>query len=269
MSTHRLNVLFVLALAASLSVGCVSSSKYRALEARASADRTDLQGQIAALQSQKKELGTQKATLERDLSGLRQDKERVEAELKTLNNRLAQLERQTAEVSAQKDEEIRKLTGTYDDLVKDLKSEIEKGEIKVTQIRDKLSVNLVEKVLFDSGRAEVKAQGEEVLKKVGAILRDVKGKEIRVEGYTDDVPIGENLRKRFPTNWELSTQRATNVLRFLQDQAGLDGARLSAVGYGPFRPVADNKTPEGRSQNRRIEIVLAPQDVKDVFKELQ
>jgi chemotaxis protein MotB len=257
-----LNVLFVLTLAAGLSAGCVSSSKYRALEASAATERTDLQGQIAALQSQKKEL-------ERDLSGLRQDKERVETELKGLNERLAQLERQTAEVSTQKDEEIRKLKGTYDDLVKDLKGEIEKGEIKVTQIRDRLSVNLVEKVLFDSGHAEVKAQGEAVLKKVGAILHDVKGKEIRVEGYTDDVPIGESLRKRFPTNWELSTQRATNVLRFLQDQAGLDGARLSAVGYGPFRAVADNKTPEGRAQNRRIEIVLVPQDVKEVFKELQ
>jgi chemotaxis protein MotB len=262
MNTRRLNVLFVLTLAAGLSAGCVSSSKYRALEASAATERTDLQGQIAALQSQKKEL-------ERDLSGLRQDKERVETELKGLNERLAQLERQTAEVSTQKDEEIRKLKGTYDDLVKDLKGEIEKGEIKVTQIRDRLSVNLVEKVLFDSGHAEVKAQGEAVLKKVGAILHDVKGKEIRVEGYTDDVPIGESLRKRFPTNWELSTQRATNVLRFLQDQAGLDGARLSAVGYGPFRAVADNKTPEGRAQNRRIEIVLVPQDVKEVFKELQ
>jgi chemotaxis protein MotB len=257
-----LNVLFVLTLAAGLSAGCVSSSKYRALEAGTAAERADLQGQIAVLQSQKKEL-------EQDLSGLRQDQERVESELKGLNERLAQLERQTAEVSAQKDEEIRKLKGTYDDLVKDLKGEIEKGEIKVTQIRDKLSVNLVEKVLFDSGRAEVKEQGEAVLKKVGAILSDVKGKEIRVEGYTDDVPIGESLRKRFPTNWELSTQRATNVLRFLQDQAGLDGARLSAVGYGPFRAVADNKTPEGRAQNRRIEIVLVPQDVKEVFKELQ
>ncbi len=269
MNARRWQVLFVLTLAAGLSVGCVSSSKYRALEMSASAERADLQGQIAALQSQKKELETQKATLERDLSGLRQDKERVEADLKTLNERLAQVERQTTELSAQKDEEIRKLKGTYDDLVKDLKGEIEKGEIKVTQIRDRLSVNLVEKVLFDSGRAEVKAQGEGVLKKVGAILRDVKGKEIRVEGYTDNVPIGESLRNRFPTNWELSTQRATNVLRFLQDQAGLDGARLSAVGYGPFRPVADNKAPEGRAQNRRIEIVLIPQDVKDVFKELQ
>lgn len=254
-------VVFALAAAALLS-GCVSSSKYRALEASLSSERADLQGQIVALQTQKK-------ALDGDLGAFREDKTRAEADLKALNERLAQLEQQTAEVSAQKDEEIRRLKGTYDDLVNDLQTEIKQGQIKVTQIRDKLSVNLVEKVLFSSGHAEVKSQGQAVLKKVGNILRDVKGKEIRIEGYTDDVPIGESLREKFPSNWELSTQRATNVLRFLQDEAGVDGAHLSAVGYGPFRAVADNKTPEGRAENRRIEIVLVPQDVKEVLKELR
>jgi chemotaxis protein MotB len=249
-------VVLVVAVAGTASLsGCVSSSKYRALEASLSSERADLQGQIAALHTQKKALEEQKAALDRDLGAL--------------NERLTQLEQQTAEVSAQKDEEMRRLKGTYDDLVKDLQSEIKQGQIKVTQIRDKLSVNLVEKVLFDSGHAEVKSQGQAVLKKVGNILSDVKGKEIRIEGYTDDVPIGESLRKKFPSNWELSTQRATNVLRFLQDEAGVDGAHLSAVGYGPFRSVADNKTPEGRAENRRIEIVLVPQDVKEVLKELR
>ncbi|HET8759885.1 MAG TPA: OmpA family protein [Nitrospiria bacterium] len=269
MNTRQLHVLFAVTLAAGLSAGCVSSSKYRALEAKSTADQSELQGQIFDLKSQKQALERDKAGLERDLAALRQEKDRADAEVRSLNERLPQLEQQAAAVSAQKDEEIRRLKGTYDDLVKDLKGEIEKGEIKVTQIRDKLSVNLVEKVLFDSGRAEVKTQGEAVLKKVGAILGEVKDKEIRIEGYTDNVPIGENLRKRFPTNWELSTQRATNVLRFLEEQAGVDGARLSAIGYGPFRPLADNQTPEGRAQNRRIEIVLVPQDVKEVLKELQ
>ncbi len=276
MSTHGLHVLFVLTLTASLSAGCVSSSKYRALEARTAVEQSELQGQIFDVKSQKQTLERDlaglrqdKATLEQNIAALRQDKERAEAEVRSLNERLPLLEQQAAALSAQKDEEIRRLKGTYDDLVTDLKGEIEKGEIKVTQIRDKLSVNLVEKVLFDSGRAEVKAQGEAVLKKVGAILGEVKDKEIRIEGYTDNVPIGENLRKRFPSNWELSTQRATNVLRFLEEQGGVAGTRLSAVGYGPFRPVADNQTPEGRSQNRRIEIVLVPQDVKEVLKELQ
>ena len=265
----RLIVLVVAVAGTALLAGCVSSSKYRALEASLSSERADLQGQIAALHTQKKALDEQKTALDRDLAALREEKARAEADLKALNERLAQLEQQTAEVSAQKDEEIRRLRGTYDDLVKDLQTEIKQGQIKVTQIRDKLSVNLVEKVLFASGHAEVKSQGQTVLKKVGNILRDVKGKEIRIEGYTDDVPIGESLRKKFPSNWELSTQRATNVLRFLQDEAGVDGAHLSAVGYGPFRSVADNKTPEGRAENRRIAIVLVPQDVKEVLKELR
>jgi chemotaxis protein MotB len=276
MSTRGLHVLVVLTLTASLSAGCVSSSKYRALEARTAVEQSELQGQIFDVKSQKQTLERDlaglrqnKANLEQDLAALLQDKERADAEVRGLNERLPLLEQQAAALSAQKDEEIRRLKGTYDDLVTDLKGEIEKGEIKVTRIRDKLSVNLVEKVLFDSGRAEVKAQGEAVLKKVGAILGGVKDKEIRIEGYTDNVPIGENLRKRFPSNWELSTQRAINVLRFLEEQGGVDGARLSAVGYGPFRPMADNQTPEGRSQNRRIEIVLVPQDVKEVLKELQ
>lgn len=255
MMNIQMNRLLALVFAVALVPGCVSQGKYRTLEETTSAERTKLQGEIAALQSQK--------------DNLQKEKEGAESEIATLKDRVAQMERQAAEISAQKDAEINRLKGTYEDLVKDLKGEIEKGEIKVTQIQNKLSVNLVEKVLFDSGKAEVKAQGKDVLKKVGNILKGVKDKEIRIEGYTDDVPIGGALKQRFPTNWELSTQRATNVLRFLQDEAGVDGARLSAVGYGQFRPIADNKTPEGRAENRRIEIVLIPTDIKDVLKDLR
>jgi chemotaxis protein MotB len=182
---------------------------------------------------------------------------------------MAAVQRQAQLTSAQKDEEIKRLKGTYDSLVKDLEGEIKKGEIKVTQIRDRLTVNLVEKVLFDSGRAEIKPAGKTVLKKVGDILKTVTDKQIRIEGSTDNVPIGEKLRERFPTNWELSTQRATTVLRFLEDEAGVSGTHLAAVGYGPYRPVASNDTPEGRAENRRIEIVLVPADIQEVLKELE
>jgi len=140
---------------------------------------------------------------------------------------------------------------------------------RVTQIRDKLSVQLVEKILFDSGKAEIKPQGKDVLGKVGQVLLQVKDKQIRIEGYTDAVPIGAALRQQFPTNWELSAQRATTVLRFLEEKAGVEGKYLSAVGYGPFRPVASNDTPEGKAENRRIEIVLTPLDVTEVLKELR
>ena len=161
-------------------------------------------------------------------------------------------------VTAEKEQEIARLRSTYDSLVRDLKKEIEAGEIKVTQFRDLLTVNLVEKILFDSGRAEIKPRGLEILQRVGDILKGVPEKVVRIEGHTDNVPIGAALRARFPTNWELSTARATVVARFLQDKVGLDPTRLSAAGYGEYRPVAPNDSDERRAQNRRIEIILAP-----------
>jgi chemotaxis protein MotB len=259
----------VLALAAVLASSCVSKGTYRALESQGAAERSKLQQQVTTLDGQRKELEAQKNTLDEELAAQRAEKQRAEQELAALNEQLAVVERQAQVTSAQKDEEIKRLKGTYDSLVKDLEGEIKKGEIKVTQIRDRLSVNLVEKVLFDSGRAEVKPAGKVILKKVGDILKNVADKQIRIEGSTDNVPIGEKLRERFPTNWELSTQRATNVLRFLEEEAGVRGAQLAAVGYGPFRPIASNDTLEGRAENRRIEIVLVPADVQEVLKELE
>jgi len=242
------NHLFVLSLAACLLAGCVSQSKYKALEAKASGD-------IAALRSQTADLEARKAAHERQIAAL--------------NDQLGATEKRASETGAQKDAEINRLKGTYESLVKDLQGEISKGQIKVTQIRDKLSVQLVEKILFDSGRAEIKPEGKEVLTKVGNVLLAVKDKQIRIEGYTDSVPIGGALRQQFPTNWELSTQRAATVLRFLQEKVGVEGKYLSAVGYGAFRPVASNDTPEGRAENRRIEISLTPLDVQEVLKELR
>src|SRR5256884_7376788 len=229
------NQLFVLSLAACLLAGCVSQSKYKELETKASRD-------IAALRSQTADLEARKAAHERQIAGL--------------NDQLGATEKRATETGA----EIVRLKGTYDSLVKDLQGEISKGQIKVTQIRDKLSVQLVEKILFDSGKAEIKPEGKEVLSKVGKVLLGVTDKQIRIEGYTDSVPISAALRQRLPTNWELSAQRATTVLRFLET-AGVDGKNLAAVGYGPFKPVASNDTLEGRAENRRIEIALTPLEI--------
>ena len=97
-----------------------------------------------------------------------------------------------------------------------------------------------------------------MLLRVGNILKNAQGKAVRVEGHTDNVRIGGNLRTRFPTNWELSAARATNVVRFLEDKVGMDPKRLEAAGLAENRPVAANDTREGRAQNRRIEIYLLP-----------
>ena len=288
----KLRGFVALSVAIGLLAGCVSQSRYKALESQSAEERERLERELASVRSQRQELEGQKTVLERQLDALHAEVSRRESELSGvnrqladlseestaqrseleaqkrslegqiagLNDRLADAEKQAAQLAAQKDEEIRRLRGTYDSLVKDLESEIVKGEIKVRQIQDRLSVQMMEKILFDSGKAEIKPEGRDVLLKVGNVLRTVQDKQIRIEGYTDTVPIGAALRGRYPTNWELSTQRATTVLRFLQEKGGVDGKYLAAVGYGPYRPVADNTTDEGRAENRRIEIVLTPLD---------
>jgi chemotaxis protein MotB len=169
-----------------------------------------------------------------------------------------ELRAKIADLSVEKEQEIDRLTGTYDELVADMQEEIMQGQITITQLADRLSVSMVDKILFPSGKAEIMPEGIEVLERVGNILKNVEDKIIRVEGHTDNVQIHPKLQEQFPTNWELSTTRATNVVRFLQDTVGIDPAHLQAIGMSEFHPVATNETVEGRSQNRRIEIILVP-----------
>jgi chemotaxis protein MotB len=197
-----------------------------------------------------------------DLETLRNEKADLTARVQSLEGRVAELSKQLEETiaksSKEKEEEIQRLTSAQEQLVNELKDEIANKEIQITQLADRLSVSLVDKILFPSGEAEITPAGLKVLERVGNIIKNVQDKIIRVEGHTDNVPIHSRLQKQFPTNWELSTARATNVVRFLQEKVGMDAARLQAVGLSEYHPVASNDTPAGRSQNRRIEIALLP-----------
>jgi len=123
-------------------------------------------------------------------------------------------------------------------------------------------------VLFDSGKAQVKPAGLKVLKQVSDVLKTVTDKQIRIEGHTDNVPIGSRIKERFPTNWELSTARATSVVRYLIEKGGVDRSSLSAVGYSDTKPMLSNEAEEGRQANRRIEIVLYPKDLTDIASQI-
>lgn len=114
-----------------------------------------------------------------------------------------------------------------------------------------LVVRFVEDVLFDSGKADLKTSAARILKTVAGVIEPLPN-HIRVEGHTDNVPINT---KAFPSNWELSTARATQVIQFLLAY-GISPLRLSAAGYGEYRPVETNDTPEGRQRNRRVDIVI-------------
>jgi chemotaxis protein MotB len=192
-----------------------------------------------------------------------------DAKVKDLTAKLEQAETERASLAAakeelsknvaSKDEELSKLKGTYDQLQSSLKGELKSGDIQLIQAGGKLRVALVDKLLFNSGEAMISKRGDNVLMRVGKILAAIPDKQITVSGHTDTTPISQKKLPEFPTNWELSVTRATNVVRFLQEKAGVPGERLTASGYGEYHPVASNKSSSGRARNRRIEILLTPE----------
>lgn len=250
-----------------------------------------LNKELAALQQKYQALSTENADLKgqleklgADLAGATKERERLTADNRelekvlkaksdTLSKNIADLRQKVADLESDneklrgevaalqkaKEEKVREVSKTYEELLEKMKSEISQGQVTISELKGKLTVNLVDAILFDSGKAEVKAEGVAVLQKVIDILKTVKDKQIRIEGYTDNVQIGGALARKYPTNWELSAARAINVARFLQEQ-GLDPRYLSAIAFSEYRPVADNATEEGRAKNRRIEIVLVPRD---------
>ena len=182
-------------------------------------------------------------------------------EMRQTIDRLEEKNRDLEEERLAREARLVKIRETYDELTVLLAAEIGRREVVLDTHPDSLSIDLSEKILFDSGATEVKSAGLEILRRLGGVLVNLQGHDIRIEGHTDNVPISSRLREKFPSNWELSAVRAASVLHFLQEQVGLPGESLAAVGHGEFRPVADNATPEGRALNRRIRILLKPQDL--------
>lgn len=228
-------------LAAAPLCGCgVSSAEYDAKTKEAEDSKTraaQLQQQLAADEQQIAEL---KGSL-----GMAQSKAMTDEQK-------AQLEE--AKKALQEAQERGKL---LDDLQGKFKRMIDAGHLKVTTRHGRVVLQLHNDVLFDTGEAEVKPDGKKALAEVAATLRSVGGKRFQVAGHTDTQPITTEKKKQFPTNWELSAARAIAVVKLLTTE-GVDPSMLSAAGYGPYDPVANNGTAEGMAKNRRIEITLVP-----------
>ncbi len=126
------------------------------------------------------------------------------------------------------------------------------GDLTFSSTEKGLVMKLSDNLLFSPGEVELSSSGNIFLEKV-ALLFAKTSHPILIEGHSDNVPIHT---KKFPSNWELSTARAVNVLRFFQEQGGLPPNRLSAAGFGEFQPIFENDTPENRAMNRRVEIIL-------------
>jgi len=278
----------LIVLAALISaLGCVSSGKYRerltdidnlknnvsSLEetlkqkeaelAKLNEEYEDLKKHDLALSEDNKNLNdilkAKKDELNKMISELRAKLANREVDIYSLQKHMDELSQEKAQAIAEKEKSIAELKKTYDSMVGAMQEEVEKGEVTITQLKDKLTLSMVEAILFDSGSSKVKKKGEKILDRVAEILKKVTDKQIRIEGYTDNVPIGGALVEKFPTNWELSTARATNVVRYLQ-RDGIDPQLLGACGYSEYRPIASNRTEEGKAKNRRIEVVLTPKD---------
>jgi chemotaxis protein MotB len=284
----------VMLLAASLSACSVMQATYQR-----KADEADmLTKRLAALQKRHDDLIAENAVLKADMGRMTLQNEKLTTDLSyvtdqrdkadadkeeldrilqsksdslskailELRGKVADLDAENGKLKAEvaslvkaREEQVEKVSSTYESMLEKMKSEISRGQITISELKGKLTVNMVDSILFDSGKAEVKKGGLEILGKVISILKDVKDKSIRIEGHTDNVQISRALAQRYPTNWELSAARAINVARYLQDE-GIGPGQLSAAAYGEWKPVAENDTPEGRAKNRRIEIILVPKE---------
>jgi len=181
--------------------------------------------------------------------------EKAQAETSGLRDKLAESQSRIDALQKEKEAAVQ----THKSLEDEMRAALESKDVTISNLQGKLTVNILDRVLFDSGEAELKPDGEAVLRKVAAIFTQHPELKVHVIGHTDNVPFRAGAR--FASNWELSTARATSAVRFLSESCGVDPKRLGAVGYGEFRPVADNSTPEGRARNRRIAITLLPDEL--------
>ncbi len=148
--------------------------------------------------------------------------------------------------------ELANMQKAKEEIEKYIESQGLKGKVEVSQEERGLVISLKEALLFNKGSADITPPAREVILKVGQVLSKLPN-NVRIEGHTCDLPIHT---ARFPSNWELSTARATNVVKFLITEVGMKPEKLSATGYGEFRPVVPNTSEANRARNRRVDIVV-------------
>lgn len=225
-------------LGAALAAGCVSKQAH---------DR-----EVGALRSELTDARDEARASRRSITALEAERDKLLAEIEDLRDARQSLQEDVSD----REQKIAKLRGTYDALVEDLEAEISAGALHIEQLTEGMSFRLPQDVLFPPGTAELTAEGKRAVRSVAERIQ-ANSDRVEVQGHTDDRAIKGALAARYPTNWELSGARAASVVRVLEE-AGVDSRRLSAVSFGANRPLASNETPEGRAQNRRIEVRILP-----------
>ncbi|MDD9943898.1 MAG: OmpA family protein [Myxococcales bacterium] len=233
-----------------LAIGCGYSEEEMQLER----DRID------QLTKELGDLSTKHAELEERFKAVASENASLNDQLQQMgmsaedSKRREESMRQLIEQLRAKEQQAQKRLETFRNMLEKFNKMIASGKLRVRIVRNRMVVELSENILFDSGRADLKEEGQSALQEVATVLQSISDRQFQIAGHTDDVPIKS---RRFPSNWHLATARAVTVTEFLAEN-GVDRTRLSAAGYAETQPVAANDTPEGRAQNRRIEIVLMP-----------
>lgn len=219
-----------------------AENRARALEQQLADANTAREG----LDRRLTEMTTTNAAMTERLRALGQNVEGLQSDLDRTQRALTELQERERQAQAR--------LATFRQMVERFRSMIASGRLRVHVVRGRMVVELPDNILFESGEAELKEAGQTALGEIVEVLKTIPGREFQVAGHTDNVPIRS---RRYPSNWELSTSRAVAVTKFMIER-GLEGGRISAAGHAETQPVASNDTPEGRAQNRRIEIILLP-----------
>lgn len=250
-----------LAIALFLVTGCVSKKKFLQSQdtvSRLRSDSTQFTGQIDTLEHQLLRLqdefvkfqassSSERATL---LAQLDQKSMQLTEKDKTLQARAEKLRQLQEQISKQR-EAVDKLRKTVAEALNAFSSD----QLSVEMKDGKVKVSLSDQLLFESGSAKVNEQGKNALGKLAVVLKNNPDINIMVVGHTDSLAINT---VRYKDNWDLSVDRAVVIARLLEQNHGISGKRLQAVGQSEFLPVGENKTKEGRAKNRRTEIYLTP-----------
>jgi len=238
----------------------------------ASRNRVDkLQNDSATTHSQLNDCNTLVKNLNTDKASLQSKNEAIQNDLKVLNSDNNQSKMTIAD-QAKRLKNLQSLIQSQKDVMSKLKNSIaaallnyKTDELTVYTKDGNVYVSLQEKLLFKSGSDVVDPKGKEALKSLAQVLNSTQDISVMIEGHTDNVPI---KTKAFKDNWDLSTARATSILRLLTKDYGFSSDRITASGRGEFHPVKPNDTAEGRAANRRTEIILSP-DLKELYKLLE
>lgn len=205
----------------------------------------------------REELDKSKATAElerKQLQALLKDKSSLDQEHFETKTKLE-------EALAAKEKALAELEQARKDLSETLGTQIAAGDVLIKEVNGELVVDVADRLLFDTGEANVNDAGQDLLRQVAKSMKRLPpGQVFQVGGHTDSkAVVSKELVQHYPTNWELAAARATNVVRFLQEKAGVPGRQLVAASFSQYRPAQTNKTETGRQKNRRIEIVLLRQ----------